>query len=130
MTKEQLIEQLEGVKTLSPVVSIDSVVALLKNQLEEPGDSRALFNKIRTELADQITQSIYDCCDVVDLDSARFDLGYDGRTIELNEVDLDFRVIESVVDDCIDSFITDEMEKLEEENTEVTNEPLTPVTEE
>ena len=76
MTKEQLIAKLTGVKEYTNTVSIDFVLAAL-GMLEE--STTSLFTQ---ELADEIANKIESCLDnnsddLVDLDSAEFELNYD-----------------------------------------------------
>lgn len=123
MTKEQLIAQLEGAKTLTSVVSIDTVVALIQ-QLDE---AKAKVNNsfINEELAQRISTKIeqsldYNSRDFVDTDNAEFSLGYDGKTIELDSVDVNTYEIMKHVDAILFEFTADEDDEEEGTLTDIT----------
>jgi len=102
MTKETLVNQLEAAKSLSSQVDIDKVVKLIK-QLE----STSLFNQ---ELADEIANKIESCLDnnsndLVDLDSAEFELNYDNR-IELSGAEVNVSEIMEHIVAIIDNFVS------------------------
>ena len=102
MKKENLIEQLNAAKALSSQVDIDKVVELIK-QLE-PTSS---FNQ---ELADEIANKIESCLDnnsddLVDLDSAEFELNYDNR-IELSRAEVNVSEIMEHIVAIIDNFVS------------------------
>ena len=110
MTKETLVNQLEAAKSLSSQVDIDKVVELIK-QLETP----SLFNQ---ELADEIANKIELCLDnnsndLVDLDSAEFELNYDNR-IELSRAEVNVSEIMEHIVAIIDDFVS-EVEDLQVE---------------
>jgi hypothetical protein len=110
MTKETLVNQLEAAKALSSQVDIDKVVELIK-QLE----STSLFTQ---ELADEIANKIESCLDnnsddLVDLDSAEFELNYDNR-IELIRAEVNVSEIMEHVVAIIDDFVS-EVEDLQVE---------------
>lgn len=117
MTKEQLIAQLEGAKTLTSVVSIDTVVALIQ-QLD---DAKAKVNDsfISEEFAQRISTKIeqaldYNSRDFVDTDTAEFSLGYDCKTIELDSVEINTYEIMKHVDAILFEFTNEEDEEDEE----------------
>lgn len=118
MTKEQLIAQLEGAKTLTSVVSIDNVVALIQ-QLDEAtakvNDSfidEALAQRISTKIEQALD---YNSRDFVDTDSAEFCIGYDGKTIELDTVEVNTYEIMKHVDAILFEFTAEEDEEDEED---------------
>ena len=120
MKKEQLIAQLEGAKTLTSVVSIDNVIALIQ-QLEPEVEVKTVFG-IHQEMADQIAGKIercldYNSSDFVDTDSAEFELDYN-NTIRLDRVDVDTNAIMEHITATLDSFILDEMNAKEAEEDE------------
>ena len=101
MTKETLVNQLEAAKSLSSQVDIDKVVELIK-QLETSS-----FNQ---ELADEIANKIESCLDnnsddLVDLDSAEFELNYDNR-IELSRAEVNVSEIMEHIVAIIDDFVS------------------------
>ena len=107
MTKENLIAQLEGAKALTSVVSIDNVIALI--QSIEPVVVVEKEFKLTPEFAEEITERIersldYNSRDLVELDSAEFELGYDNR-IELNSVEVNMREIMEHVIASLERFI-------------------------
>lgn len=112
MKKEDLIAQLEGVKVLSTQVDIDKVIALIQ-QLETEKKA-GLTQDLAEEIADRIERTLdYNSSDLVDTDSAEFELNYDNR-IELNRADINVSEIMSHVIACIDEFVKEE----EDEATE------------
>jgi hypothetical protein len=102
MKKEELVKQLEAAKSLSSQVDIDKVVELIK-QLETPTFTQ--------ELADEIANKIESCLDnnsddLVDLDSAEFELNYDNR-IELNRAEANVSEIMEHIVAVIDDFVSE-----------------------
>ena len=121
MTKEQLIAQLEGAKTLTSVVSIDTVVALIQ-QLEE-AKPKVSDSFISEELAQRISTKIeqaldYNSRDFVDTNTAEFSLGYDCRTIELDSVEIDTYEIMKHVDGVLNEFSREEDEDEDDDASE------------
>lgn len=109
MKKENLIAQLEGAKALTSVVSIDNVIALI--QSIEPVVVVEKEFKLTSELAEEIAERIersldYNSRDLVDVDSAEFELSYDNR-IELNSVEVNMREIMEHVIASLERFIED-----------------------
>jgi hypothetical protein len=107
MTKENLIAQLEGAKELTSVVSIDNVIALI--QSIEPVVVVEKEFKLTPELAEEIANKIersldYNSRDLVDIDSAEFELSYDNR-IELNCVEVNMREIMDHVTASLENFV-------------------------
>ena len=112
MKKEELIAKLTGVKEYTNTVSIDFVLAAL-GMLEESTPS--LFTQ---ELADEIANKIESCLDnnsddLVDLDSAEFELNYDNR-IELSRAEVNVSEIMEHIVAIIDNFVS-EVEDLQVE---------------
>jgi hypothetical protein len=109
MKKENLIEQLNAAKALSSQVDIDKVIELIK-QIETGGLTEELASNISSKL-----ESILDnnSDDLVDLDSAEFELNYDNR-IELNRVDVSVSEIMEHVVAVMDDFVN-EVEDLQVE---------------
>ena len=126
MTKENLIAQLEGAKELTSVVSIDNVIALI--QSIDPVVVVEKEFKLTPELAEEIANKIersldYNSRDLVDIDSAEFELSYDNR-IELNCVEVNMREIMDHVTASLENFVEEpaddivELEKGEEADGE------------
>ena len=106
MKKEQLIAQLEGVKVLSTQVDIDKVIALIQ-QLETKTKG-GLTQDLAEEIANRI-ENILDRneSDLVDCDSAEFELNYDNR-IELTAANVNVSEIMDHVTACLDEFVKEE----------------------
>lgn len=101
MTKNEVIAQLESAKALTSVVSIDSVILML-NKLES---GTGLNETVAREIVDRI-ETILDrnSRDLVDYDSAEFELNYNNQ-IELTAVDVNVHEIIEHVTDVIDSYV-------------------------
>ena len=111
MKKEDLIKQLETIKTLSSQVDIDKMIGLL-NQLEI-GTTR-MTRELADELSGRIERTLdMDSDEFVELDSAEFELSYDNR-IELSRVDVNVYNIMEHVNSCIEEYV-DEVEDLQVE---------------
>ena len=109
MKKEQLIAQLEGVKVLSTQVDIDKVIALIQ-QLESE-QKAGLTQELAEEIANRIERSLdYNSSDLVDCDSAEFELNYDNR-IELTAANVNVSEIMDHVCSCLNRFVTEEEEE-------------------
>ena len=113
MKKENLIALLEGAKALSSQVDIDKVIVLLA-QLEDEVKVEKVIG-ISQDLAEDIANRIertldYNSSDLVDTDSAEFELNYDNR-IELSRADINVSEIMSHVTACIDEFVKEEEEE-------------------
>ena len=111
MTKAELVAKLEGAKELTSVVSIDLVIAAL-GMLDEPAPVKYSFGKITQSLADKIHSEIEQCLDynrdLVDKDTAEFEFGYNGREVELREVEIDSNAIMEHIYGVLEQFIEDE----------------------
>ena len=109
MKKEQLIAQLEGVKVLSTQVDIDKVIALIQ-QLESEKKG-GLTQDLAEEIAERIESSLdNNSSDLVDCDSAEFDINYDNR-VELRAADVNVSEIMDHVTACLDEFVKEEEEE-------------------
>ena len=117
MKKADLIAQLEGAKALTSVVSIDNVIALIQGLEAEVRVEKVLG--MSQELAEDIAEKIErvldnNSSDLVDMDSAEFELNYDNR-IELTRVDISVREIMTHVSDVLDNFVIEEDEEDEDQ---------------
>jgi hypothetical protein len=110
MKKEQLIAQLEGVKVLSTQVDIDKVIALIQ-QLESEKKA-GLTQELAEEIANRIERSLdYNSLnDLVDCDSAEFEISYDNR-LELSRADINVSGIIEHVTACLDEFIQEQQDE-------------------
>jgi len=91
MTKAQTLAALKN--QLDSFYSLQQVIAIIEGIDPEPET-----NVLTGELCDTLMGSIENCFDrcgseFIDLQSAEFELGYDGKTIELSTVDLDVNEI-------------------------------------
>jgi hypothetical protein len=84
MKKEDLVKQLETIKTLSSQVDIDKVIELI-NGLDDVNTVTKLSGELIEEISGRI-ERVLDCNsnDLVDKESAEFSIGY-GNTIELDD---------------------------------------------
>jgi len=117
MTKLELIAKLEGAKELTPVVSIDLVLAAL-GMLEPEIKVEKVFG-MSQELAEEISAKIERCLDnnaseLVDTDSASFSLNYN-NTIELDEACIDTYSTMEHINAVLEGFIVEEDEEEDEE---------------
>jgi len=91
MTKAQTLAALKN--QLDSFYSLEQVIKIIEGIEPEPGTGT-----LTEELCDTIKDSIGNCferfrSEFVDLHTAEFELGYDGKTIELRAVDLDVNKI-------------------------------------
>jgi hypothetical protein len=113
MKKADLIAQLEGAKALTSVVSIDNVIALIQGLEAEVRVEKVLgmSQELAEDIADKIERALdYNSSDLVDRDSAEFELNYDNR-IELTQVDISVREIMTHVSAALDEFVIEEDEE-------------------
>ena len=120
MKKSELIAKLTGAKELTPVVSIDLVLAAL-GMLEPEVKVEKVFG-MSQELADEIASKIERCLDnnasdLVDTDSACFSINY-SNTIELDEANIDVYETMSHITACLEQFVVEEEEEEAEETTD------------
>jgi hypothetical protein len=113
MKKADLIAQLEGAKALTSVVSIDNVIALIQAMDPEERVEKVLgmSRELAEAVADKIERALdYNSSDLVDTESAEFELNYDNR-IELTRVDISVREIMTHVTAVVDDFVIEEDEE-------------------
>ena len=110
MKREELVAQLEAAKALTSVVSIDNVIALIQ-QLDPEVIVEKQVN-LTPAVAGQIAAEIekvldYNSSDLVDTDSAEFELDYDNK-ISLTGASIEiYRVMEHI-DAVLTRFTDDE----------------------
>jgi hypothetical protein len=112
MKKSELIAKLEGAKELTPVVSIDLVLAAL-GMLEPEVKVEKVFG-MSQELAEEIASRIERCLDnnasdLVDTDSAEFSLNY-SNCIELDCAQINVYDTMEHINTCLEEFIVNEEE--------------------
>ena len=126
MNKTQLIEMLEGPASAEfTFMPVSKVVELLKN-LEETPNSKKLDDfladvkkKVLASVADSINS--FDTSDVVDRDSAEFNIGYNNR-LELDSVDVNMSSLEDEIIDDLETLFSDIKSDIEESVEQVTEE--------
>jgi hypothetical protein len=120
MKKAELVAQLEGAKALTSVVSIDNVIALIQ-QLEEGQAVKPEYSitaKLFTRVVDIVEDSLNNMRsrDVVDLDSAEFELDYN-NCISLTDISIDtdniYNEIREGLENAFDIVDEDEEEVIE-----------------
>jgi hypothetical protein len=110
MTKAEVIAALEGIKDMTPVISIHSMLEML-NKIEPEVTETKVFG-INQETLDRISEEI-GCCldrrssDLVDNDTAEFEINYDNR-LELSSADVRVDVIMEHVNACLEKFLIEE----------------------
>ena len=110
MKKENLIAQLEGAKALSSQVDIDKVIELIQG-LEAEVTVEKVFG-ITPELAATLGEKIqraldYNSDDLVDKDSASFEINYNNQ-VELTEVNIDVYEVMRHVEAVFEEFVIEE----------------------
>jgi hypothetical protein len=125
MTKNELITQLESAKSLTSVVSIDNVIALIQGldpevvTKTELRMTQSMFDAINDVIETAINNM--DADDMVDMDSAEFEMDYN-NTVRLSNVGIDgdniFDVIRYSLDRNFD-IVEDEDDNCGPSETEV-----------
>jgi hypothetical protein len=105
MKKEEIIKKLETASEFAIMISIDTVVELIK-QLE-PETKTTLTSEFASELSTRIERTLdYNSDSLVDKDSAEFELY--GNEISLSDVDIDLDQIMEHVNAIIDEYVEQE----------------------
>lgn len=112
MTKAEVIATLEGIKDMTPVISIHSMLEML-NKIEPEVTETKVFG-INPDVLDAISNDIENCLDrrshdLVDNDSAEFEINYDNR-IELTSANVRLDIIMDHVNACLEKFLIEEDE--------------------
>jgi hypothetical protein len=112
MTKAEVIAALEGIKDMTPVISIHSMLEML-NKIEPEITETKVFG-INQDVLDAISNDIENCLDrrssdLVDNDTAEFEINYDNR-LELSSADVRVDVIMEHVNACLEKFLMEEDE--------------------
>jgi hypothetical protein len=120
MKKSELIAKLEGAKEMTPVVSIDLVLAAL-GMLEPEIKVEKVFG-MSQELAEEIASKIERCLDnnasdLVDTDSAEFSLNY-SNCIELDCAQINVYDTMEHINACLEEFVVEEEAEEAEETTD------------
>ena len=117
MKKESLVAQLEAVKTLTSVVSIDNIIALIQKLEPEQVESKTfLLNEESFDKVMNIVEKAVCNLDeraLVDFDDAEFELDYN-NTVRLTDVRVD---TDNIIDE-IRSALENIFEETEDEDDE------------
>ena len=116
MKREEIIAALDGIKNMTSVVSIHSMLEMLE-KMEPEVRIEKVFG-ITQELADNIASRIESCLDnnsddLVDTDSAEFELNYNNQ-IELRSACINVYDTMNHITACIDGFVVEEEEEEED----------------
>ena len=113
MTKENLIEQLEGVKSVTSTVDIDKMIKLI--ELIEPPKATTLSSEMIEDISNRIELCLdHNNEDLVDKDQVTFDISY-GNQLEVEDVYVDvYKIMQHV------TAILEEYESVDEPNDLVT----------
>jgi hypothetical protein len=110
MTKAEVIAALEGIKGMTSVVSIHSMLEML-DKIEPEVTETKVFG-INQDVLDAISNDICNCLDrrssdFVDNDTAEFEINYDNR-IELSSADVRVDTIMGHINACLEKFLMEE----------------------
>ena len=90
MKKVELVAQLEAAKSVTSVVDIDKVIALI-NGLDDVTTVTKLSEELINEISNEIERVLdYNCDDLVDKDNVEFSINY-GNVIEVDSAQIDVR---------------------------------------
>jgi hypothetical protein len=89
----------------SSIFTKDDIIKLLNEVKRESCITQELADEIRYVISNRLNQ--LDSDDVVDMDSASFDLERD-NTIVLSDVSIDLSKIESIIEEVLDENVTEE----------------------
>ena len=108
MTKLELIQKLEVAKEISPVVSIEAMIALL-NQIAEPEIETAVLDQ---KLIDMISAEIeevldHNASDLVDIDNVELTLNYNNQ-IEVESASIEVSNIMDHINSILDNYVAEE----------------------
>ena len=88
MKKVELIAQLEAAKTVTSVVDIDKVIALI-NELDDVKKAVVLSDELINDISNEIERVLeYNSDDLVDKDNVEFSINY-GNVIEVDSAQID-----------------------------------------
>ena len=104
MTKLELIQKLEVAKEISPVVSIDAMIALLKQIVEPEIETVTVLDQ---KLIDMISAEIeevldHNASDLVDIDNVELTLNYNNQ-IEIESASIEVSSIMDHINSILDS---------------------------
>ena len=107
MTKLELIEKLEVAKEISPVVSIEAMIALL-NQIAEPETKTVISQVVIDKISSEIEACLdYNASDLVDTDNIELSLSYNNQ-IEVESVSIEVSSIMDHINMVLDNYVAEE----------------------
>ena len=107
MTKLELIEKLEVAKEISPVVSIEAMIALL-NQIAEPETKTVISQVVIDKISSEIESCLdYNASDLVDTDNIELSLSYNNQ-IEVESVSIEVSNIMEHINSILDNYVAEE----------------------
>ena len=107
MTKLELIHKLEVAYEISPVVSIEAMIALL-NQIAEPETVTVLDRKLVEQISAEIEEVLdHNACDLVDTDNIELTLNYNNQ-IEVESVSIEVSNIMDHINSILDNYVAEE----------------------
>jgi virulence-associated protein VapD len=120
MKKEDLIAQLVGAKSLTSVVSIDSMLELLEAmEPEAVADPTIMAEDLIEDIMNQIESRLENASsDLVDLESAELDLNYDNR-IEVVRANIDVYAVMQEIESVLTSINEIRAFDVEEEESDI-----------
>jgi len=120
MKKEDLIAQLVGAKSLTSVVSMDSMLELLEAmEPEAVADPTIITEDLIEDIMNQIESRLENASsDLVDLESAELDLNYDNR-IEVVRANIDVYAVMQEIESVLTSINEIRAFDVEEEESDI-----------
>jgi hypothetical protein len=117
MKKEEIVAALDGIKNMTSVVSIHSILEMLEKMEPEVRIEKVLgfSQEVADELFNRIEKSLdYNADDLVDTDSACFELYYNNQ-IELSSASINVYDTMKHIEACLDEFVMEAEEEVEDD---------------
>ena len=107
MKKEEIVAALDGIKNMTSVVSIHSMLEMLEKMEPEVRIEKVLgfSQEVADEVFNRIEKALdYNADDLVDTDSATFELSYNNQ-IELSSANINVYDTMKHIEACLDEFV-------------------------
>ena len=107
MKKEEIVAALDGIKNMTSVVSIHSMLEMLEKMEPEVRVEKVLgfTQEVADEVFNRIEKALdYNSDDLVDLQSAEFELSYNNQ-IELSSASINVYDTMKHIEACLDEFV-------------------------
>ena len=117
MKKEEIVAALDGIKNMTSVVSIHSILEMLEKMEPEVRVEKVLgfSQEVADELFNRIEKSLdYNSDDLVDTESATFEISYNNQ-IELSSANINVYDTMKHIEACLDEFVMEAEEEVEDE---------------